>query len=217
MVTSAALREAGSAPAPADERRDNARHLSCCRTVKVTRDDAVSLCRLGNISDDGMMLTCEDPPQAGESLIIELSEDHSVTGRVVWSDDGHCGVQLDRTIDSAEMLRDLAAEQRDAAYRPPRIGVHLLGVAYSELGLHPVRTTDLSQKGMGLSHDGRIRPDLHVLVMLENGVERRGVVRWSHDHRAGLMLTEPLCCADLNRCIGSERGRGEDMVGISRS
>lgn len=220
MVTARDPRDAARDSAPlsaSTERRETTRNRSCYRMVKLVRDCGASLCQLGNISDEGMMLTCQDPPSIGEALIIELSDDHSLTGQVAWADDGHCGVQFDRAIDSAALLRNLATEQRNGVYRPPRIMAQLLGVAYSEMGMHPIRTTNLSQRGMGINHDGRMRPDLHLLVMLENGVERRGVVRWSHDHRAGIMLTEPLGCAEINRCVDSERGYDADPATLSRS
>lgn len=183
------------------ERRSTCRHRTVYRVVRLTRRNGMSLGHLCNISDEGMMVAIDVAVDVGESVTVALSEDHRVAGRVAWARDGRCGIVLDGPIDSLALLRELAAGQRAPAYRAPRIEATLLGVAYSELGVHPVRTTNLSQKGMRLSHDGRFQPGLRLLVMLENGIERRGVVRWSHDFSAGLLLTDPLDCTDLNRCV----------------
>ena len=187
------------------ERRGSPRHRTVYRLVKVDHDGEVSISHVCNISDEGVMLSINDDIDVGEKLSIEFTEAHRLSGRVVWVDEGHCGVALDKPIDSAALLRDLAAEQRSPAHRALRVEATLLGVAYSELGMHPVRTTNLSQKGMGLSHDGRFQPGLRLLVLLENGIERHGVVRWTQELHAGVQLIEPLACSDLNRCIDGER------------
>jgi hypothetical protein len=55
----------------------------------------------------------------------------------------------------------------------------------------------MSQHGAGFIHDQHFHPGMQVKLLLENGMERRGVVRWSHDGRAGLALAEPISCAAL--------------------
>ena len=182
------------------ERRDSCRHRTVYRVVKLSVRGITSLNQLCNISAQGMMLSIDEEIEAGEAIKIELSPDHRMTGRVIWAKDGHCGVALDAPVDSEALLHELAEEQRSARHRAPRVEAQLLGVAYSERGMHPVRTINLSQMGVGLTHDGRLEPGLHLLMTLENGIERRGVVRWAHEHSAGVLLTEPLGCAEVNRC-----------------
>ncbi len=182
------------------ERREGHRHRTVYRVVKLSVRGTTSLSHLCNISDEGLMASVDDAVDTGEAVAVELSPDHRVTGRTVWVKDGHCGVAFDAPIDSEALLHELAEEQRSARHRAPRLDAQLLGVAYSERGLHPVRTTNLSQMGIGLTHDGRLEPGLHLLMTLENGIERRGVVRWSHEHSAGVLLTEPLGCSEVNRC-----------------
>ena len=182
------------------ERRESCRHRTVYRVVKLSVRGATSLNHLCNISDEGMMVSIDEELEAGETIAIELSPDHRLDGRVMWAKDGHCGVGLDTVIDSEALLQELAEEQRSTRHRAPRLEAQLLGVAYSERGMHPVRTTNLSQMGVGLTHDGRLEPGLHLLMTLENGIERRGVVRWAHEHSAGIQLTEPLGCSEVNRC-----------------
>lgn len=60
-----------------------------------------------------------------------------------------------------------------------------------------MRVTDVSQRGVGFAHDGEFHPGMHVMILLEDGRERRGVVRWSTDQNAGMMLVEPLADLEL--------------------
>lgn len=197
------------------ERREAYRHRTVYRVVKLTVRGTTSLSQLCNISDEGMMITLDEEIEAGERIEIELSPDHLLSGRAVWVEDGHCGIALDEPIDSEALLHELAEEQRSHRHRAPRLEARLLGVAYSERGMHPVRTINLSQRGIGLTHDGRLEPGLSLLVMLENGIERRGVVRWAQEHSAGIQLIEPLGCADVNRCISANAGACADLAGAA--
>jgi hypothetical protein len=66
-----------------------------------------------------------------------------------------------------------------------------------ERGMTTVRLRDLSQCGAGFSHDGRFHAGMALKLLLGGGLERHGMVRWSDEGQAGLLLTEPLACTDL--------------------
>lgn len=196
---------AGDAP-KLGERREACRHRTVYRAIRLNVRGGASLGHLCNISDDGMMISTDEAIAANEAITVELSPGHQLTGRAIWVKDGHCGIALDAPVESETLLHELALEQRSSRHRAPRIEARLLGVAYSERGMHPIRMLNLSQQGMGLTHDGRLEPGLRLLVTLENGLERRGVVRWSREHSAGILLTEPLARADVNRCASMVAG-----------
>lgn len=181
----------------AAERRAAKRTRTVFRIAKVVRDAAVGLWRVRNISDLGMMLRTHVPVKKGERLTIALSESVELDGKVVWTDGEACGVAFDQPIDSAEILRFLVNEQHERGHRAFRLNVDVRAAAYCERGLHAIRITDVTHHGIGFSHDGCLKAGMKTLVMFENGMERRGVVRWSHDGRAGLQLAEPFTCAEL--------------------
>lgn len=183
------------------ERRDSCRYRTVFRVAEVNSRAGAALCRVRNISDNGMMLRIDNPIGVGEALRIGLSDTVEVTGRVAWAAEDLCGVLLDRSIDAAATLKSLSEDQRSGRYRKPRLRVDLAGVAYSERGLHAVRATDLSQHGIGLTHDGRLEPDMKVMITFENGLERHATVHWASEQQAGLSLTEPLSCSELNRYL----------------
>lgn len=193
------LERAEAAPVlPADfERRADCRFRTVYRVAKVATGCDLGLWRVRNISDGGMMLITSVQVAPGEHLSIALSDTNIVEGRVCWCEAGRCGIEFDRPIDSAALLTSLAAEQRSPAYRPPRLPVSAPAIVYDEAGIHSVRISDLSQQGVGFTHHGRFPPGMKVKLQLGNGIERRAVVSWSDEERAGLTLVEPFSCQDL--------------------
>ena len=179
------------------ERRGDRRIHTVMRVAKVTRDTDVGLWRVRNISDSGMMLATRVPVVPGERLAVALSEQIVLEARALWWDGAFCGLVFDRPIDCAAVLHELVAEQRAPRYRPPRLPVSARAVVYCEKGLHTVRLFNLSQHGAGFSHDGCFQTGMATKLLFENGDEHRGVVRWSEAGAAGMYLTEPFPCAQL--------------------
>jgi hypothetical protein len=185
--------------ASAGERRRSQRIRTVFRIAKVARDRAISLWRVRNISDFGMMLLTRARLPRGERLSIALSDTLALDAKVVWSNEEGCGVAFEQPIDSAAVLTSLVAEQRAPRHRPPRLAASLPAAAYGETGVHPIRITDVSQHGLGFAHDGAIGAGMRIMVMFENGLERRGIVRWSEGRNAGLQLLDPFTCTELER------------------
>lgn len=179
------------------ERRGGARIHTVLRVARVSRAHDAGLWRVRNISDGGMMMAVSVPVVPGERLSVALSDTVTLAGRVSWWDGGRCGVAFDRQVDCAALLHDLVAEQRRPFYRPPRLPVSARAIVYCEKGLHSVRLLNLSQHGAGFAHDGRVAPGMKAKLLLADGDEHRGVVRWSHGGRAGMYLVEPLACDRL--------------------
>ena len=179
------------------ERRSGPRFHTVLRVARVTRAHDVGLWRVRNISDNGMMLETSVPVTPGEQVTIQLSESVIIDGRIAWEDGSRCGVAFDEPIDCAATLETLVTEQREPDYRPLRVPVSTRAIAYCENGLHTVRVLNLSPHGAGIAHDGCFKPGMSTLLLFENGEEHRGVIRWSKDGRAGILLLEPFPCAKL--------------------
>lgn len=193
-------------PDPSDERavaatdsdrRGADRYRTVWRIAKIVRNGDAGLWRVRNISDHGMMLAADVPISVGEPLEIALSDTVTLTGHVVWSNDGRCGVAFDREVDVADVLKQLAAEQRATGYRQPRLPVHSRAQAVTEEGTGSIELVDLSQHGAGFLHDGHFEVGKEFDLILPSGVKRRAIVRWSREGRGGLWLTQPLNRADL--------------------
>jgi hypothetical protein len=180
-----------------EDRRTSPRIRTLFRVAHLSTDVGDGLCRVQNISDEGMMLVTGLNVIEGDFVVVALSDGVSVSGEVRWTSGTRIGVRFAQAIDSAELLQTLAEQQRGGRQRPPRLAVNTIGLASSEVGLQVVRVLNISQQGMRLAHDGSLRTGLTVKIVLESGIERRGVVRWSDGSMAGLMLLEPLAYQQL--------------------
>lgn len=181
----------------AADRRGGDRYRTVWRIAKVVRNGDAGLWRVRNISDKGMMLAAEVPITVGEKLEIALSDTVVLQGEVVWSDAGRCGVAFDKEVDVADVLKQLAAEQRATGYRQPRLPVRTQAQAVTDDGTSQIELVDLSQNGAGFVHDGHLEVGKELELVLAGGVKRKAIVRWSRAGRGGLWLTQPLDRADL--------------------
>jgi hypothetical protein len=183
--------------AAASDRRGADRYRTVWRIAKIIRNGDAGLWRVRNISDRGMMLAADVPISVGEQLEIALSDTVQLRGKVVWSEEGRCGVAFDKEVDVADVLKQLAAEQRATGYRQPRLPVHSRAQAVTDEGAGSIELVDLSQHGAGFLHDGHFEVGKELDLILPGGVKRRAIVRWSRAGRGGLWLTQPLDRADL--------------------
>ncbi len=183
--------------AATNDRRGADRYRTVWRIAKIIRNGDAGLWRVRNISDRGMMLAADVPISVGERLEIALSDTVTLMGEVVWSDQGRCGVAFDQEVDVADMLKQLAAEQRATGYRQPRLPVHTQAQAVTDAGTSRIELVDMSQNGAGFIHDGHLEVGKEFDLILAGGVKRRAIVRWSRAGRGGLWLTQPLDRADL--------------------
>ncbi|MBO9697342.1 MAG: PilZ domain-containing protein [Sphingopyxis sp.] len=179
------------------DRRGGDRYRTVWRIAKVVRNGDAGLWRVRNMSDRGMMLAADVAITVGEKLEIALSDTVVIRGTVVWSEAGRCGVSFDEEVDVADVLKQLAAEQRATGYRQPRLPVCTRAQAVTDEGTSQIELVDLSQNGAGFIHDGHLEVGKEFDLVLAGGVKRRAIVRWSRAGRGGLWLTQPLDRADL--------------------
>lgn len=179
------------------DRRGSDRYRTVWRIAKVVRDDDVGLWRVRNMSDRGMMLAADVPITVGETLEVFLSDTVVVCGKVVWAKEGRCGVAFDEAVDVADVLKQLAAEQRATGYRQPRLPLHSKARVVTDEGASDIELVDLSQSGAGFVHGGHLEIGKILDLLLPGGVRRKAMVRWSRGNRGGLWLTQPLDRADL--------------------
>ena len=177
------------------KRRAASRIQTIMRIGRVVTDRDEGLARIRNISDQGVSLRLLIPVMLGDILALELGEGLTVTGQVVWTSGSDCGLRFDQDIDCGEMLTRLAASSVQG--RPMRLSVATPALTRGENGLRQIEITDVSQRGIKLKHDGSFTEGLKIKITLPSGRERLGVVRWSKDNFAGVLLLEPFSAEDL--------------------
>jgi hypothetical protein len=185
------------------DRRSTPRFRAVCFDVKVVRGENAGLFRARNISDTGIKLDTHWRLAAGERVLIKLSESLAIHGAISWSEGGQCGVEFDRPIDCAAMLRAGAELKRDDRRGALRLETMARATCYGENGIRAVRITDVSHLGMGLAHDGSLAAGMPLKLVAENGIVRAGAVRWASAGRAGVRLDERLSSEELERVGGT--------------
>ncbi len=182
------------------DRRASPRFHTVCFDVKIVRGENAGLFRARNISDSGLKLDTHWRLAFGERVLIKLSEHQAIHGMVSWCEDGRCGIAFDRPINCAALLREGAELKRDDRRGGAlRLETMTRATCYGENGIRPVRITDVSHHGMGLTHDGTVTAGMLLRLIAENGVTRSGAVRWASAGRAGIRLEEPLSSEELER------------------
>ena len=175
-----------------EDRRSGARVLTVYRVARVKGESDAGLCRVQNVSDGGLMLVTGLALAEGDKVEVAFSEGVVLEGAVAWQKDAQVGIRFTEEVDAARLLQLLAAERGSGQHRPIRLPVDTLAVVYTAAGSLVVAVSDISQYGLKVRHDGSLEPDAQVRVVLSNGTERRGLVRWSRGEYAGLRLIEPI-------------------------
>lgn len=179
------------------ERRSGQRLRTVYRVARVIARGDQGLARVHNISDEGLMLSISLDLYLGDTVRVDLSDNCTVSGKVVWRAGGRCGIKLNQPIDGAAVLKQLYDERCAASSRPMRLTHRKALIVSSSLGTQVVALRDISQGGMAITHDGCFTPGLFVKVQLNADVERRGVVRWSENGVAGIALMGLLSVEEL--------------------
>ena len=159
-----------------------------------------SRCR--NISDSGARLDVGMDIQLNDMVDIAFSDETVVSARVVWTNGNDCGVAFAREVDSAALLSRPSADAPQRATRSPRLHADFLARVWNGYATIKSRVSNISQRGMRLSHDGSFHEGLHVKILLPGGRERAAVVRWSKDDIAGVYLLEPFSAVELGSITG---------------
>lgn len=168
------------------ERRAAPRSRAIMRVGRVITDHDEGFAQARNISDQGAQL--QIPVMLGETITLEVAENVMLTGQIVWSDGLNFGLKFDRYAYYGELLTKLADKFQQYIDRPARPALAKAAITRGGNGTRMVQTLEFSQRGMKLKHYGAFFEGLCVKVTLPLGLERQGVVRWSKDNFAGLML-----------------------------
>lgn len=174
------------------ERRSDTRVQTVFRVARVIAAADEGLARVRNMSDQGARLRMLMPLALSDSLTLEFADGWALSGQVVWKLGDEFGLQFDQPINCADLLAVLAAGTRCGSTRPVRLAVLTTALTRSERGLRCAKVADISQRGLKLVHNGSMSVGLQLKITLPSGLERRGIVRWTKNDMAGVMLLEPL-------------------------
>lgn len=168
-----------------ERRNDDRSKISVYRSAMLRWSGYEALCLIRNISPGGLMGKLHTSLPPGEPVQVEIRSGHEIAGRVAWSDEGMVGVQFDERIDVLEVLHAPVHGEPGLAQRMPRLRI-ACPVSLVAEGMRVGATlVDVSQGGVKIEADF-LREGDEVTVGVHGLETHRGVVRWSHDGRAGI-------------------------------
>lgn len=174
------------------ERRRSVRHAAVNQIAKLRLPSGrEELCRLQDISAEGMRAQVYIALAAGAEIHVELRTAHGIRGRVVWARDGEIGVAFDEPIPAAAMLAHCSFEETGGPVRPPRIKVDLRGLLRIGGATTMVDIGNLSQAGLQVAAPDQLESGAACTIALPRLPARAATVCWWRDGAAGLMLTDP--------------------------
>jgi len=153
------------------------------------------LCRIRNISPDGMLIECDTALAIGDAVEIELRNLNVVAAHVRWIREGRVGVQFMTSADVEELLHQPAG----TAFRPraPRLGASSPIVLWHIGRNYGATLVDLSQTGCRVAVKDEFPAGADVRLTIPGLPSRHAALRWSRMGIAGFAFNEPLSYADL--------------------
>jgi len=181
------------APARPD-RRNGERYLSLLRVGAMLIDGRRELCLVRNVSAGGMLIRPYSPITAGTPVTIELKHGETVSGVARWIEDGMVGIEFDQPIDVVALLTSSEDGQQP---RMPRIELSCTAWVREDADIYRTRTINISQGGMCVEGDPRLRVDVDVIVSLAGLGPLAGLVKWKEGDRYGIGFNRVLAVNEL--------------------
>lgn len=163
------------------------------------------LCRIRNMSVDGLAAEVRAPFVVGESITIELRDSRTLRGAVRWSRPGRIGIQFDQPItDIAWILfehRSALRKPDGAARRSPRLVTDCSADILVDGRHFHGAVTNLSQHGARLMTNAPIELNQLLRVTAAGLPPLRGTVRRLVGDAAGIAFLDPIGFAVLGEWL----------------
>ena len=184
-----------SEDAPArPERRKGERYLSLLRVGALLIDGRRELCLVRNVSAGGMLIRPYSPVAEGSAVAVELKHGETVSGVAKWIEEGLVGIAFDRPIDVVALL---TSPENGPQPRMPRIELNCTAWVREDADIYRTRALNISQGGMSVEGDERLRVDTKVTVSLAGLGPIDGRVKWKEGDRYGIGFNRVLAVNEL--------------------
>jgi hypothetical protein len=184
-----------STDAPArPDRRHGERYLSLLRVGALVVEGRRELCLVRNVSAGGMLIRPYSSIAAGTAVSIELKHGEMVSGVARWIEDGLVGIAFNQAIDVVALL---TASAEGPQPRMPRIELSCIAWVREDADIYRTRTLNISQGGMCVEGDSRLRTDAKVIVSLAGLEPIAGRVMWKEHDRYGIGFNRVLAVNEL--------------------
>jgi len=178
------------------ERRAHQRGVAVLKAAKLICGRE-TLCLIRNISAAGLMADIYHPVPAGTKVVVLLTEDQPVSGKVAWSNGQAMGVRFDQEIDLAAVLAALAQAPDGRRARLPRLDVDAWARMRVGARVFSARLCNISQGGARLRIHGLNSPGAVAVLSMNRFRPVQGIVRWCHATLAGISFNQHLGLREL--------------------
>lgn len=176
------------------DRRTGDRYLSLLRVGALLSDGRRELCLVRNVSAGGMLIRPYSPISAGTEVSVELKHGETVSGIARWIEEGLVGIAFDEPIDVVALL---TTSEDGPQPRMPRIELSCTAWVREDADIYRTRTLNISQGGMSVEGDPRLRADTEVIVSLAGLGPIPGLVKWKDGDRYGIGFNRVLPVSEL--------------------
>ncbi len=195
-VEETSLSLSAAIPSPPERRRQQ-RHLTILRVGALIVEGARELCLVRNISAGGVMAHVYRHLEIGTSVQVEIKNDEPIPGRVVWEEDSNVGIAFDRKIDVPDLLATSKLMGDGRRARRPRVEINRRARLRCGAEVCFVNAQDISQGGLKVATEQKLRIDADVVVTLEGFRPLPGIVRWVKDGHVGISFIQVIPIAEL--------------------
>jgi hypothetical protein len=184
-----------SADAPdRPDRRNGERYFSLLQVGALLIDGRRELCLVRNLSAGGMLIRPYSPIEPGTAVSVELKHGEMVSGIARWIEEGLVGIAFDEPIDVVALL---TAPGDGPQPRMPRIELDCTAWVREDGDIYRTRTVNISQGGMCVAGDSRLRVDADVIVSLAGLGPIAGLVKWKEADLYGIGFNRVLAVDEL--------------------
>lgn len=177
--------------APMADRRFEPRQTSVLRIAVLILDEEAHLCRITNISPQGVQATVFRPVPVGSRVVMRVPDATCLAGSVIWTKDDRVGVKLNEVLPESSVLRfnNESAAVR-ARRRLPRVEISARAWLKSGVKKCRVDLLDISPLGALICADEQL-PALGPVELQVGGLRNIGAqIRWLVGSRAGLFFND---------------------------
>ena len=164
------------------------------------------LCRIRNISSNGLKVNTAFPLLVGEEIRIELRNGHSVHGLVAWSTPPFAGMRFHRTEDVEELLSPIPEGDEAKVARLPRVQVNQPVLVHFGNKMLGASIVDLSQGGAKLRLRAPLGQGDQVSLSVAGLGSLKATVRWTGDEEAGIAFHETIPFDALSHWLIDRQG-----------
>ncbi len=192
-----------------EDRRSSKRHVAVILVAKLSGDFADSICRIKNISTSGVLLETNVQLNEGQQVSVELRSDLHSVGQVVWSKNGHAGVEFIQPIDVARYLMRPGHKLERVKARAPRYRCRALATLIVD-GIGAICTiNDIALSGARLGNLPKglvLRPNFAVKLQTDGISSRHANIVWCNQEYVGIKFRHPVRYTELRAWLEINHG-----------